>query len=304
MNIKNPKHILLLADFSTHLNTLNYSAGTNRSCKYGVRDYLIWLENKEIELLNSNSETMKIYFEKLTTQANQKTGSGLSVAYLEKIRSALQLFYSFLRLTQTEKYLVPIFPMLKKVQVEVVILSKEEAQLLLNACDKTLLGKRDKALLSLYYGCGLRRQEATNLNLEDVDFGRGSVFISKSKTHHQRFVFMSQNIQIILEDYAFNVREKLMGKNPKEASFFLTERGSRVSTPTASYIFEKALQATKNRVLIDKKPSIHTLRHSIATHLLNAGMKLENIALFLGHRSLDSTQIYTHISQKCEAHGQ
>ena len=155
-------------------------------------------------------------------------------------------------------------------------------------------------MLALYYGCGLRRQEGTELNVEDIDFAKGSIFISKSKTHNQRLVFMSDNIQKMLEDYIYNVREKIVCSEKSESAFLVSERGQRISVGTVTYILNKLVLETKNQVIIEKKPSLHTLRHSIATHLLKQGMKLENIALFLGHRSLDSTQIYTHLSNQNE----
>lgn len=288
----------LIDGFLQHLKTLNYSEHTLKSSNYNLQFYFIWLESEGIKLIQTNTETIHNYFKKLTTQRNQNTGNGLSNTYLNKIGFVINRFYLFLKLTEDKKYEMPSFPKFKKASFKVEVLSKEEIQILLNACEKTLLGRRDKAMILLYYSCGLRRQEATNLNLEDVDFGRGTLFISKSKTHHQRFVFMGANTQLALEEYVFNVREKLSSNANKETPFLLTESGKRLSVYSATYIFKKTLAETKNTVLINKKPSLHTLRHSIATHLLQAGMKLDNIALFLGHRSLDSTQIYTHISHK------
>lgn len=303
----NPKYILLLADFSTHLKTLNYSQGTNKSAVYSTKDYLIWLENAcpstdgNVALISTNTETLKLYFEKLTTQANQKTGDCLSVNYLDKIRSSLQLFYSFLRLTQTEIYPNPVFPIFKKSNSIPTVLSKTEVQLLFKMCSDDLLGKRDRAILSLYYGCSLRRQEATNLNREDVDFDRGTLFISKSKTRQQRYVFMSDEVAQFIEDYVYNVREKLLDPKQYECALLVAQGGKRMANETVVYRFKKLVEATKNKALIHKNPSLHTLRHSIATHLLHAGMKLENIALFLGHKSLDSTQIYTRSEADCQS---
>ena len=101
-------------------------------------------------------------------------------------------------------------------------------------------------------------------------------------------------MQTILEDYLFNVREKLIDKSKSEYSVLVTEKGSRLSPESVTYILQKMLTDAK----IKTKASPHTLRHSIATHLLQSGMKLESIALFLGHKSLDSTQIYTHLKNE------
>lgn len=297
--LQNGAYKNLIAQFKTHLQTVNYSDGTIRSAQNATKDYLKYVEDKELNLKEIATIEVKEYFSFLEKRTNQKTGLGLSLSYLKKIKSSLQLFYEFLRLTQPdENYPSPSFPDIKNSRYTPKILTKEEVQQLFKTCENSLLGKRNETLLAMYYGCGLRRQEAVNLNVEDIDLNKGAVFIAKSKTHRQRFVFMSENTQKIVENYLFNVREKIVSSEKSESAFLVTENGNRMSVEIAVYSIKKLISETKNQELIQKKPSIHTLRHSIATHLLQAGMKLENIALFLGHRSLDSTQIYTHLSNE------
>ncbi len=287
----------LYAQFKTHLQTLNYSIGTVDSAIRATKEYLKKIENSELKLIEMSSKEIKEYFKYLEYRKNEKTGLGLSLSYLKKIKSSLELFYKFLQLTQVEEYPSPSFPEIKSGKTTPKVLTKEEVNSLFNFCDESLLGKRNKAMLALYYGCGLRRQEGTNLNVEDLDLNKGSVFVSKSKTHRQRIVFISENIQKILEDYMFNVREKIISSDKSVSAFLVSERGERMSVETAVYAFKKMIKEGNSKDLKTKNPSLHTLRHSIATHLLQAGMKLENISLFLGHRSLDSTQIYTHLKE-------
>lgn len=289
----------LLAQFFTHLQTLNYAKGTIKSSVDNTKYFMEYLEEKEQELQTIQTKEIKQYFDYLQTRSNKKTGLGLSISYIQKIRSSLIQFYSFLELTQTcieqgrnESYRKPAFPVLKKGNYIPKVLSKEEIQKLFNCCDETLLGKRNKAMLAVYYGLGLRRQEGTNLNIEDVDLNKGLAFISKSKTRKQRNVPLNSEMQAIVEDYLFNVREKLIDKEQRENALLVTERGNRLAKESVVYILKKLLKEAK--IKTDASP--HTLRHSIATHLLQSGMKLESIALFLGHQSLDSTQIYTHLS--------
>jgi integrase/recombinase XerD len=213
------------------------------------------------------------------------------MSYLQKIRSSLVLFYDFLKVSQTIHFEQIVFPEIKKGIYIPTVLSKEGVQTLFNTCDESLLGKRNKALLAIYYGCGLRRQEGTDLNIEDIDLNKGQIFIAKSKTRRQRNVPINKSMLDIVEDYLFNVREKLIDKEDSQNAFLVTEKGNRLAKETVVYILKSLLKEAK----ITTKASPHTLRHSIATHLLQSGMKLENISLFLGHRSLDSTQIYTHL---------
>lgn len=282
----------LLTQFTAHLQHINYAKGTVKSGVNSAKDYLQYLENKDLNFNKTSTKEIKEYFAFLQERTNKNTGLGLSMSYLQKIKFGLIIFYDFLHLTQEESYPKPSFPLIKKGNFVPKVLTKEEIEKLFKACDESLLGKRNKALLSIYYGCGLRRQEGTALNIEDIDFNKGLVFITKSKTHRQRNVPMSANMQGILEDYLYNVREKLIDKSESQSAVLVTERGNRLSVGSVMYILSKLITEAK----ITTKASPHTLRHSIATHLLKSGMKLESIALFLGHRSLDSTQIYTHLS--------
>lgn len=282
----------LLALFERHLQTINYSKETVYSSTNATKDYLLYLETEVIKLQKTDTATIKLYFDYLQTRSNKKTqGLGLSMAYIQKIKGSLILFYEFLSLTQEEKYKVPVFPVIKIQRNMPSVLTKEEIQKLFQVCDESLLGKRNKTLLAMYYGLGLRRKEGTNINVEDIDLDKGSVFISKSKPYKQRNVPLNKSIQTIVEDYLFNVREKLIDKEQAESAFLVTERGKRLSPESVTYILQKLLKDAK----IKTRASPHTLRHSIATHLLQSGMKLESIALFLGHKSMDSTQLYTHL---------
>lgn len=294
IELQNGTYKMLIAQFQRQLQILNYAKETITGAITSTKDYILYLEENRISLLQTSTKEIVQYFHYLEKRQNKKTGLGLSMAYLQSIRYGLSLFYEFLSLTQTEKYNLPTFPVIKIQKSIPKVLSKEEVQKLFQACDESLLGKRNKALLAIYYGCGLRKQEGTRLNVEDLDLEKGSVFIAKSKTHRQRNVPLNKSIQTIIEDYLFNVREKLIDKEQSETSLLVTEQGNRISKESVSYILQKLLVDAK----IKTKASPHTLRHSIATHLLQSGMKLENISLFLGHKSMDSTQIYTHLKNE------
>jgi integrase/recombinase XerD len=281
----------IFAQFEMNLKTVNYSKGTIYSSIHNVRDYLDYLQEQALKLENTTSKEVKEYFKYLEKRTNKNTGLGLSMSYLQKIRASLVLFYDFLKVSQTIHFEQIVFPEIKKGIYIPTVLSKEGVQTLFNTCDESLLGKRNKALLAIYYGCGLRRQEGTDLNIEDIDLNKGQIFIAKSKTRRQRNVPINKSMLDIVEDYLFNVREKLIDQEDSQNAFLVTEKGNRLAKETVVYILKSLLKEAK----ITTKASPHTLRHSIATHLLQSGMKLENISLFLGHRSLDSTQIYTHL---------
>lgn len=277
----------LLAQFKRHLEQINYSKDTVYNASNSVKEYLFFLQERDTTL--SKNIDLQSYFNYLKTRSNQRTDGGLSIAYLHKHRAFLKLFYEFLE--QKKGIKQPVYPNLPKPKSEPKMLSVQEVKQLFKTCDETLLGKRNKAVLAIYYGLGLRRKEGVGLKIEDLNFDKEEVFISQSKTHRQRIVPMSDHVKSILEDYIFNVREKLVPKDKSTSSVLVTERGKSLGSESMAYILKKILKESK----IKKQASLHTLRHSIATHLLQSGMKLESIALFLGHRSLDSTQIYTHL---------
>ncbi len=279
----------LLAQFSRHLHLLNYSKQTVYNANNGVKEYLFYAENNGVNI--EQTTTLIPYFDYLQKRSNQKTDGGLSLASLHKHRSILKLLYDFL--LRTKDIQTPDFPVLQRPKSSATFLSLAEIEKLFDTCDGSLLGRRNKAVLALYYGLGLRRKEGIDLKVEELDFSKEEVLILKSKTGYQRKVPMSDHVKGILEDYIFNVREKLVPSEKSTSALLVTKNGKALSSPSVAYILKKILKESN----IKTPASLHTLRHSIATHLLQSGMKLESIALFLGHRSLDSTQIYTHLSE-------
>jgi len=194
----------------------------------------------------------------------------------------------------------------------VAVLTEEEIQLLFKATYKTsqsydrphynlsaaqadALQARDRAMLSIYYGCGLRRNEGVSLNVGDINFDRAMVHVRKGKNYKERFVPVSKTSLRYIQEYAYDHRAELLGSNKSE-SFFASQRGGRVQGQTLLIRLKYLQYHSEDDELIEKEIGLHTLRHSIATHLLQGGMKLEYIARFLGHSSLESTQIYTHLA--------
>jgi integrase/recombinase XerD len=143
-----------------------------------------------------------------------------------------------------------------------------------------------KLIFALYYGCGLRRSEGYNLQIKDINFDKKTIFVHQGKNYKDRIVPMSDGVYKEVQDYVYNFRHKL---NLNHNRLFISdEQTMRLRL--------KYLQNFCNDPNIKAKNlTLHNLRHSIATHLLQNGMSIENIALFLGHSTLDSTQIYTHL---------
>lgn len=158
----------------------------------------------------------------------------------------------------------------------------------------TMLGIRDRALLELIYATGQRVSEVSDLNLADIDASQGLVSVS-GKGGKQRIVPIGTYAIDALGRYLDVARPVLASRNregdPGDA-FFLNHRGSRLSERGIRLITDKYIRMTAGKL----GRSVHSIRHSFATHLLNRQADLRSVQEMLGHASLSSTQIYTHVS--------
>jgi integrase/recombinase XerC len=159
---------------------------------------------------------------------------------------------------------------------------------------ETVLGKRDRAMLELLYSSGLRVSELAGLNIPDLDLEHQSARI-RGKGRKERLVPFGNNARKTIQDY-LEVRPDLILKGTLEeqdsSALFLNYQGTRISRRSIARMLDKYV--TECAMAHDLSP--HTLRHSFATHLLSAGADLRAIQEMLGHSSLASTQIYTHVS--------
>jgi integrase/recombinase XerD len=151
-------------------------------------------------------------------------------------------------------------------------------------------------MLGIYYGCGLRKSEGINLTVKDILTERKLVFVRKGKGCKERYVPITGGNLDHVTEYLHDGREYLLSKAQTHAgAFFINQYGNACMAEALSTRLDKLVQISENSSLQGKQPTLHTLRHSIATHLLAQGMDIEMIQQFLGHATLETTQIYTHI---------
>jgi len=298
----NTNYSSILAEYLTWLDTLGYSFGMVYGSKSNLSMFFEWLEEKGIEHINllTNRHIIE-YHNYLETRPNKCfDGRLLCAISLNKHFSAIDKLLEFLHSYGMENAPAPMNKFIKTDKQERVLkietLTQTEIKTLYNSIPNTYpqyrFEKRQakqydlKLIFALCYGCGLRKSEAFNLRIQDVDFEKKTVFVKQGKNYKDRIVPMSAGVYRDLQDYIYNFRHKL--KLNHNRLFFHAEQMLRLKL--------KHLQSICDDENIQKKRiSLHILRHSIATHLLQNGMNIENIALFLGHSQLDSTQIYTHI---------
>jgi len=143
-----------------------------------------------------------------------------------------------------------------------------------------------KLIFALYYACGLRRTEGYKLTVNDINFDKRTIFVRQGKNYKDRIIPMNDSIYKALQHYIYNFRNL---QKPKHKRLFLNTTG------TLNKSLQDLQKICNSEEIQNKKLTLHILRHSIATHLLQNGMSIENISRFLGHSSLEATQIYTHI---------
>lgn len=285
----------LLQRFQKWMETLGYAKTTIYTTKNYARDFLCWLEQQHCCSINHVDFVMiNQYYHYLQHRKNKTRQGGLSASYITSNARAIKMLGTYLQKTGQPTFEVNLE--LPKINVPAkTILTKNEIKTLYQACSYDALGIRDRAMLSIYYGCGLRRSEGQALNVNDILLKENRLFVKKGKNYQQRFVPLTMSIKEDLENYIYVARENtLKVRNVKTEALLLSRRGTRLCS---NGLIER-IHRLKKIAGISKDFGIHTLRHSIATHLLQAGITLEEVSKFLGHKSLESTQIYTHITNE------
>lgn len=300
--------------YKEYLQILGYAEPTVKKWPEHIREFLHWLEQINVEHITSvtvhHVNDFTTYIKR--RKNHRKSGSALSANHINTILNAVSVFAKFLN--STGKYFLDIKTDREQIEaIERTILSVAEIKQLYEATflphrENTIaIGQRDRAIIAVFYGCGLRRNEGRQLNISDVDLENKMLFVRKGKGNKQRYVpiankhfedirsYLTEGREWFLCDHFCDYHNIKYGKpyekkvNVDDSAFFLSQNGTRMNE------FYQRLEVMKKRAEINKAVTLHGLRHSIATHLLQSGMDIEEIAKFLGHSSLASTQIYTHI---------
>ena len=264
--------ILQIEKFKQWLLSKRYSPSTIKTYSEALKSFFIFYREKPIAEISN--EDVIIYNNEYILKNN------LSASYQNQIVNAIKLFFQTIRET---KMLVDKIHRPKRSKLLPNVLSKEEIKLILNAHSNI----KHKTMLSLIYSCGLRRSELLNLKPADIDSKRGIVIIRQSKGKKDRIAPLSPKILDMLREY-------YIGFKPKTWLFEGQNENTKYDERSLSNVLKQAL--TKSR--INKPVSLHWLRHSYATHLLESGTDLRYIQELLGHSSSKTTEIYTHVSTK------
>jgi len=294
--IKLPIFFLQLTHgFREWLNVQGYAPNSVYNLPNHLTEFLGFLQQLgQTDLQDLHPDYISQYVLYLRSRPHKRTRKELSPSYINKHLNALKNFSRYLWAVHQINFNVQ-HQLLVSDHKTVTILSEAEIQLLYKTAQKdNRLGLRDQVMLEVYYACGLRRSEGTNLNIEDIDLNKGYLVVRKSKTARARLVPFTNQSKRLFAQYLQTFHSQIVKMN--QSALLVNLQGNRIQGQSLIKRLHYLQQHSSSIVLAEKHIGLHSLRHSVATHLLKKGMSLGAIARFLGHSSLESTQIYTQLA--------
>ncbi len=258
---------------------LNYSFYTIKEYVLHVKNFITYCDNNGINYLSLNKNDVINYLKFLDDQK-------LSNKSISTILSSLRCFYSYL--LDNGYISLNIFKLVSNPKLEKKLpsfLSYEEIRIVLDSIDiDNILSIRNKMIIELLYATGIRVSELRNIKINDIDFNNKSIKVF-GKGSKERIVFFG--------DYAYEaIKLYLDNRELKSEYLILNNKGKQISIRGIELIIKNVI----DKACIKTKVSPHTFRHTFATHMLNNGCPLKSVQELLGHASLSSTEIYTHIT--------
>ncbi|AYV34895.1 tyrosine-type recombinase/integrase [Erysipelothrix amsterdamensis] len=275
----------LVMDFMRHIAITNTSSEhTNVAYERDIRQFLDFIEGQAVHEV----DRLMAY-----DYLNMLYDSNLSSSSVARKISTLRSFYKFLQINHglTDN---PFQQIKIKRQGRHLphFLMFDEIETLLLSCDESVLGVRNQVMIELMYACGLRVSEVVDLQIHDLDLTERSLRVI-GKGNKERQLFFYESLVPKLWSYLNLYRPQFPNVSDTEA-VFLNQRGKPLTPRGIQHILEHQGKTAGLRMKLHP----HMLRHSFATHLLDNGASLRVVQTLLGHESLSTTQIYTHVSMQ------
>ena len=303
-NLYNQTYQKEAIEYRNYLLLLGYAEQTCQSRYLYLKEFFNWLEETGINgLQHITAVEMANFYEYIENRKSTRTKEKLRQKTVCDIMRCAQTFLGYaLDLGKLQhnpaSHLKFTYP---DEEVHRRIFTQKEIQQLYEVTET----EQERAILNMGYGCGLRVNEISQLNKEDLRLTENLIIVQKGKNSKRRLVPIPNKISREMEAFIFST-----GGEPPQANnlteinnnaVFINSKGRRMKEWTLNKLLKKLIKRTDfgNEMTTEElnKIGIHSLRHSIATHLLQNGMKLEQVQRFLGHSFIESTEIYTHISQ-------
>ena len=274
-----------------YCNNVSFKKGLSNNTilayKSDLKIFLIWLDDNKEKFSNADRIIINNYLA-------YRLDNGASLSTIQRIITCIKSFYSFLFENNIIKYNpAQLIENPKKRRKLPTIITESEVMKLLDSPDvKTNKGLRDKCILELLYSSGLRISELLSIKINQISKEKKFLKI-KGKGNKERLVPIGSSAMNLLIVYLDTYRSSIKNTNNIDI-LFINENGSIISRQACWEMIQKYALIS----LINKKISPHNLRHAFATHLLNNGADLRTVQMLLGHASLSTTQIYTHIAKE------
>jgi site-specific recombinase XerD len=278
----------LLEEFHKLVIVIGYKAKL-RAYEKAIQEFLWHCETNEIyDIRKVRSIDLVNYHNYLSNRENLVIGGKLSRSYVANHMHSLNIFFDYLLQNNVIEgtVILPSRPI--GIERTINILTVEE----INEVYEGLKKKIDKAFFSIAYGCGLRRNELIELNVTDLLLNKGILIVRCGKNEKRREIPMSNSVLRDVQKYLFEERDKKINPNQTTPAFFVSNFGNRMTGCQFYTILRSIINKTNNEVIKSKKITLHTLRHSISSHLINNGASIEYVKNFLGHSDIDTSHIY------------
>lgn len=268
----------------------NYSTLTQEAYRDDIQHFIDFLEETgDSNLLTIELIDARIYLSRLSDEKFSRASISRKISSLRSFYNYLQSHafiednsFSYLRIKNSGLKLPNFF------------YDEEMGHLFAAAKGDKVLDYRNLALLEVLFGTGIRVSECKNLKIKDIDLSNGILLVI-GKGNKERYVPFGEYATIAINDYLENSRELLMRKYKKEHDFlFISQYGDPISVSGIQYVLDHLIRETG----LTSNIHPHKLRHTFATHLLNNGADMRTVQELLGHKSLSSTQVYTHVTKE------
>ncbi len=272
----------------------NYSHNTVETRQSYLRKFIYWCDDRGIGCPQEVTKPILERFQRYLFLHRKKNGKPLSIsgqlAYLHSIRVMFRWLAksNYILYNPASDLELPK----KTHRLPKYVLTQSEVETIINQADiRTTLGIRDRAIMEVFYSTGIRRTELTNLKVIDIDIDRGTLMVLHGKGDKDRMIPIGQRAIDWVCKYLDEVRPGLVIGLSKNI-LFLNQVGTKVGADYLTHLISDYITAAE----LGKKGSCHLFRHAMATLMLENGADIRYIQAMLGHASLETTQIYTHLN--------
>lgn len=289
LKIHTPIYLNLLKGFDAMIVAQGYRQ-TGKTYQNNVKEFLSYLESQGIlSVKKIQAVNMVGFYEHISNRSSYRGYGVLKSSTISGKMFAVELFFDYLIETKhlTSKIVLPRHRRTDYSERNVVTVN--EIKLIYDACEC----KRDRAIVSLAYGCGLRRTEMVELDIKDILLGQHTLIVRQGKNSKRREIPLAGSVLNELKTYLNDERHVYLNDEIEfNDAFLINNQGKRMRGAHINKKLKAIIDRVSDPSLTAKGITLHCLRHSIATHLLEAGASFEFVRDYLGHAEIDTVHIY------------